>query len=417
MLFCIILHDRKPNIAGMEYDDIKELYDSSIRKISTVNTDFKRYLYTLINWKNRLIGIKGPRGVGKTTLVLQHIRESFDDYGKVLYVSLDDFWFLSHSVFEMVEYHYAHGGTHVFFDEIHCFSHWQTMLKNIYDRYSDLHIVYTGSSMLELDSHEGDLSRRLRAYELYGMSFREFLSFEKSCVLQAISLETLLDNHLAIASEVTSKVKILPLFEKYLEHGYYPYYAEEGDGFFQRLQSTIRQVLETDLPQVEHVEFSTIQKIKKMLTVLAERVPQTPKMNELFAQLETGRDQGLKMLRLLERAGLVSLLVSETKSLKHLYKPDKIYLDNPNLMHCLAVKADTGTIRETFFDNQLKEGHVVRFPQKGGFLVDGKWLFEVGGHGKDFSQIKDEPDIYLAVDGTEYGRGNRIPLWMFGLLY
>lgn len=401
----------------MEYDDIKELYDSSIRKISTVNTDFKRYLYTLINWKNRLIGIKGPRGVGKTTLVLQHIRESFDDYGKVLYVSLDDFWFLSHSVFEMVEYHYAHGGTHVFFDEIHRFSHWQTMLKNIYDRYSDLHIVYTGSSMLELDSHEGDLSRRLRAYELYGMSFREFLSFEKSCVLQAISLETLLDNHLAIASEVTSKVKILPLFEKYLEHGYYPYYAEEGDGFSQRLQSTTRQVLETDLPQVEHVEFYTIQKIKKMLTVLAERVPQTPKMNELFAQLETGRDQGLKMLRLLERAGLVSLLVSETKSLKHLYKPDKIYLDNPNLMHCLAVKADTGTIRETFFDNQLKKGHVVRFPQKGDFLVDGKWMFEVGGHGKDFSQVKDEPDSYLAVDGTEYGRVNRIPLWMFGLLY
>lgn len=401
----------------MEYSEIKTLYDSSTRRINAVNTDFKRYLFTQINWRNRLIGIKGARGVGKTTLVLQHIKEHFPNYEKVLYVSLDDLWFSSHSIFDMVEYHYTHGGTHIFFDEIHRYPHWQTMLKNLYDSYRDLHIVYTGSAMLELDAREGDLSRRLRTYDLYGMSFREFLSFEQACQVPTISLKTLLKNHLSIAMVIIPQVKILPLFEKYLQCGYYPYYSEEGDGFSQRTQSTIRQVLEIDLPGVEPIEFSTIQKIKKMLMILAERVPQTPKMNELYAQLEIGREQGLKMLHLLDRAGLIALLSSETKSLKHLYKPDKIYLNNPNLMNCLSTKADMGTIRETFFNNQLNAIHTLRLPNKGDFLVDGTWLFEVGGSNKNFSQIKDAPNSFLAIDGTEYGHGNRIPLWMFGLLY
>ena len=217
--------------------------------------------------------------------------------------------------------------------------------------------------------------------------------------------------------DLTSKVKILPLFEKYLRCGYYPYYAEEGDGFLQRLQGTVRQVLESDLPAVEDVSFATIQKTKKMLMILAQRVPQTPKMNELYAQLETGRDQGLNMLNLLDRAGLVSLLSTEAKSLKQLSKPDKIYLGNPNLMNCLSSNVDTGTLRETFFNNQLRMNHSTVLPLKGDFLVDGKWLFEVGGKSKDFSQIKDEPDSFLALDGMEFGHGNRIPLWMFGMLY
>ena len=401
----------------MEFSDVKILYDNSTRKIYSVNTDFKRYLYPTINWKNRLIGIKGVRGVGKTTLVLQHIKESFKEFEQVLYVSLDDLWFTSHSVMDLVDYHVAHGGTHIFMDEIHRYDHWQTLIKNIYDRYNELHIVYTGSSMLELDAKEGDLSRRLRSYELFGMSFREFLWFEGVSRLPAVTLDELLRKHLKLALELTSKVKIIPMFEKYLRCGYYPYYAEEGDGFFQRLQGTIRQVLESDLPAVEDVSFSTIRKIKKMLMVLAQCVPQTPKMNALYAQLETGRDQGLKMLHLLDRAGLVSLLSTEAKSLKQMSKPDKIYLGNPNLMCCLSQNIDMGTLRETFFNNQLRMGHSLVLPSKGDFLVDGKWLFEVGGKTKDFSQIKDIPNSFLALDGIEFGQGNRIPLWMFGLLY
>lgn len=401
----------------MEYSDIKSLYDNSIRKITSVNTAFKRYLYHTVNWNNRLIGIKGARGVGKTTLVLQHIKENFNELEKVLYVSMDDLWFASHSAMDLVDYHVAHGGTHIFMDEIHRYEHWQTLIKNIYDRYDDLCVVYTGSSMLELDAKEGDLSRRLRAYELYGMSFREFLWFEGVAQLQPVPLEELLQDHLRLAVDLSSKVKILPLFEKYLKCGYYPYYAEEGDGFFQRLQGTVRQVLESDLPAVEDVSFATIQKIKKMLMILAQRVPQTPKMNELYAQLETGRDQGLKMLHLLDRAGLVSLLSAEAKSLKKLSKPDKIYLGDPNLMYCLSSNVDIGTLRETFFNNQLRTGHSLVFPPKGDFYVDGRWLFEVGGRTKDFSQIKDEPDSFLALDGMGFGHGNRVPLWMFGMLY
>ncbi|MBO4738567.1 MAG: ATP-binding protein [Bacteroidales bacterium] len=401
----------------MDYNDIKQLYDNSIRKITTVKTDFKRYLYTQINWKNRLIGIKGGRGVGKTTLILQHIKETFADLEKVLYVSVDDLWFSSHSIFDLVEYHYTHGGTHIFFDEIHRFRQWQTMLKNIYDKYDDLYIVYTGSSLLELDVREGDLSRRLRVYQLYGMSFREFLCFESVLNIKPITLDILIKNHLNIASEHVSQVKILPLFEQYLQHGYYPYYSEEGDGYFSRLQSTIRQVLDADLPEIEDVSYATIQKIKKMLMILAERVPQTPKMNELYAQLETGRDSGLKMLQLLDRAGLIALLRSESKSFKQMYKPDKIYLGDTNLSFCLSNAVNIGTLRETFFYNQLKVQHSLVLPSQGDFKVDGKWLFEVGGQNKDFSQIKDEPNSYLAIDETEYGHKNKIPLWMFGLLY
>lgn len=401
----------------MEYSDVKTLYDNSVRKISSVTVDFKRYLFSEINWKNRLIGIKGARGVGKSTLVLQHIKESFTDLAKVLYVSMDDLWFSSHAAMELVDYHVSHGGTHIFMDEIHHYKHWQNLIKNVYDRYDNLHIVYTGSSMLELDSKEGDLSRRLRSYTLFGMSFREFLIFENAAHPQAITLEEILLNHQEIAVELTSKLKVLSLFEKYLQCGYYPYYAEEGDGFYQRLQSTIQQVLESDLPSVEDVSYATIQKIKKMLMILAQCVPQTPKMNELYAQLETGRDQGLKMLQLLDRAGLVSLLSSEAKSLKQLSKPDKIYLGNPNLMYCLTQHINTGTLRETFFNNQLRSRHSLILPPKGDFLIDDKYLFEVGGSKKTFDQIADIPDSFLAVDETEFGHGNRIPLWMFGMLY
>ena len=416
MLFLYFCRSKK-QMSNMEYSDVKTLYDNSIRKITTVRTDFRRYLYSQINWDNRLIGIKGGRGVGKTTLILQHIKESFTDLEKVLYVSMDDLWFSSHSVFDLVEYHYTHGGTHLFLDEIHRFREWQTFLKNIYDMYDDLHVVYTGSSLLKLDSREGDLSRRLRSYQLYGMSFREFLCFEGICTMPSVDLETLLKEHLHIASEAAAHVKLLPKFEQYLRHGYYPYYAEEGDGFFSRLQSTVRQVLDSDLFETEDVSYATIQKVKKMLMILAERVPQTPKMNELYAQLDTGRDNGLKMMNLLDRSGLIALLRSEAKSFKQMSKPEKIYPGDTNLSFCLSNAVNKGTLRETFFYNQLRVDHKVLLPPKGDFRIDGKWLFEVGGNNKNFTQIKDEPDSFLAIDETEYGRGNKIPLWLFGFLY
>lgn len=392
------------------------LYTVSNRRVSQIDLSYKRPIYYQINWDNRLIGIKGPKGVGKSTLLLQHIKETFSDLSKVLYVSLDNMWFASNSLIDLVEYHYTHGGTHIFLDEIHKYKHWQDAIKNIYDDYPDLHVVYTGSSILKLKAGDGDLSRRMRSYEMTGLSFREYMAFEGELQYRVLSLEDLLNNHVTIASEIVSKVKILPAFESYLKEGYYPFYKEEGDGYLSRVQEVITQTIDMDIPAVEEVEYGTLQKLKKLLMILAVQLPFIPRMNELYHELETNREQGLKLLSLLEDAKLISMLKTPVKALKHLSAPDKLYLDNPNMMYALSEKVDIGTVRETFFNNQLSVNNKVSLPPKGDFKVDDRFLFEVGGRKKSFDQIKDEPDSFLAIDSVEIGNGNRIPLWLFGFL-
>ncbi|MCQ2146471.1 MAG: AAA family ATPase [Bacteroidales bacterium] len=392
------------------------LYTVSNRRVSQIDLSYKRPIYFQINWDNRLIGIKGPKGVGKSTLILQHIKESFSDLGKILYVSLDNLWFASNSLIDLVEYHYTHGGTHIFLDEIHKYKHWQDAVKNIYDDYPDLHVVYTGSSILKLKAGDGDLSRRVRSYEMTGLSFREYLIFEGKLEYQVLSLEDILNNHVTIAADIVSRVKILPAFESYLKEGFYPFYKEEGDGYLSRVQEVITQTIDMDIPAVEEVEYGTLQKLKKLMMILSVQLPFIPKMNELYQELETNREQGLKLLSLLEDAKLISMLKTPVKALKHLSAPDKLYLDNPNMMYALSEKADIGTVRETFFNNQLSVNNKVSLPAKGDFKVDDRYLFEVGGRKKSFEQIKDEPDSFLAVDSVETGNGNRIPLWLFGFL-
>jgi len=401
----------------MEERDVEKIYRSYRRRLKDTPLSFIRFIYDKINWNDRLIGIKGARGVGKTTLMLQHIKQNFEHTDQALYVSLDNLWFATHSLDDLVEYHYTHGGTHLFLDEVHRFPKWQTMLKNLNDDYPDMHITYTGSSMLEIDVQQGDLSRRQIVYQLAGLSFREFLAFECGMKVPACSLEELLQNHVTIASDITDQLKILPLFEKYLRTGYYPFYKDTYEGYDFRLQEVVRQVIESDLPAVEDIHYVTTQKVKKMLMILAERVPHTPKMNDLYKELETNREQGLKMLYALERGGLLGLLTTQMKNYTSLSRPDKIYLDNPNLMYALSSNAHIGTVRETFFFNQLNVTHELLLPRQGDFYVDRHYLFEVGGRSKTFEQIKDVPDSFLAVDGTEVGHHNRIPLWMFGLLY
>lgn len=389
------------------------------RRLATTPMSFFRYLYKEIDWNDTLIGIKGPKGCGKSTLLLQHIKETFKgkELEKVLYVSLDNLWFSSHDIIDVVDYHYTHGGTHLFIDEIHYYKHWQTLLKNISDDFPGLHVVYTGSSMLQLESSEGDLSRRLTMYEMRGLSLREFLAYDGVLQISSVTLDELLENHVGIAMEVCAKTKVLQHFKKYLQIGYYPFYKTVHHGYYQRLQSVANQVIEVDYPNVEDITMPTIRKTKKLLMILAERVPQLPKMNELYKELETDRNQGLKMLYALQRAGLLQLLTDDAKRLDNLSRPDKIYISNPTMMYALTPKVDIGTLRETFFINQLSQGHDLRYPKAGDFLVDKRFLFEVGGKGKKFDQIKDIPDSFLAVDDTEVGYGNRIPLWMFGLLY
>lgn len=398
--------------------EIEDLLLNYHLRLQSTPLDFHRYIYDSIDWTDRLVGIKGPKGVGKTTMMLQYIRSHFANPDDALYVSLDNLWFQSHSLQDFVKYYYIHGGRHLFLDEVHYYPQWQTLFKNIYDTYPDLQIVYIGSSMLRLKSGEGDLSRRLLDYTMAGLSFREYLEYEGVASLPVMKLDELLRHHVSVAMDTKAKIpSIQPLFEQYLHHGYYPFYKVARTGFESRLQRVVNQVLEVDYPAIDEVTVSTIRKAKRMLMVLAEHVPQMPKMNALYAQLETDRVQGLKMLDALERAGLLALLTDKVKSLKVLSRPEKIFLNNTNLMYALGSKTNIGTIRETFFFNQVSQVCDVHYPAKGDFLVDDRYLFEVGGSGKTFEQIKDIENSFLAVDETEIGSRNRIPLWMFGLLY
>ena len=403
----------------MNESRIEEIIRVFNRRLTATPTEFHRYLFYEIDWEDKLIGIKGPRGCGKTTLLLQHIKQSFhgQELEKVLYVSLDNIWFADNKILDLVDFHYNHGGTHIFIDEIHYEPKWQTMLKNMSDNYPGMYIVYTGSSMLEIDAHEGDLSRRQVMYEMRGLSFREYLEYEGVVKHERLTLEQLMDNHVEIAMDICSRTNVLGCFNKYLREGYYPFYKAVRQGFDSRLLATVNQVIESDYPQIDDVTVATIRKTKKMLMVLSECVPQLPNMSQLYRELETDRNNGLKMLRALERGGLLLLLGSKAKSINQLSRPDKIYINNPTLMYALSPRADIGSVRETFFMNQLSQSHELSYPKAGDFLVDGRYLFEVGGKGKTFSQIKDIPDSYLAVDDTEIGRGARIPLWLFGMLY
>lgn len=396
-------------------DQILRIYS---RRLQCTPEGFKRYLIDKIDWRDNLIAIKGAKGTGKTTMLLQRIKESFTDKDKALYLSLDNLWFETHSINDLIEYHYTHGGTHLFLDEVHYYPKWKTLIKNINDDYPGLHVVYTGSSMLKIDSGVADLSRRQLPYTLHGMSFREYLLYEGLAEMEPISLDLLLRDHRRIAEDILSNgMKILPAFGEYLRCGYYPFYKSVYSGFEIRLQQVVNHVLENDYPIIEGVEQSTIRKTKKMFMILAEQVPQTPNMSNLYNELETDRNQGLKMLYALEKAGLLALLSDKPKHIDKLSRPEKIFMDNSNLMYAYAMAPNIGTVRETFFLSQLAVDHSVTYPAKGDFLVDGKYLFEVGGRKKSFEQIKDVADSYLAVDDTEIGHHNRIPLWMFGLLY
>ncbi len=397
--------------------DIQPLLNAFHRKLAATDLCFKRYLYSRINWNVRLVGIKGARGVGKTTLLLQHIRETFPDLEKVVYVSLDNLWFENHRLEELVEFLYTHGVVHIYFDEVHRYKNWPALLKHFYDSYPDLNIVYTGSAMLAIDNSVADLSRRQSLYTLSGLSFREYLEYEGIATIPPVELGQLLAEHTKYALDVVTGIKVLKHFDQYLQRGYYPYYKEVGEDFLMRVAEVARLVIDSDIPAVEDVTYTTVQKIKKLLMVIAESVPLEPNINKLSAQLESTRDQTLKMLYLLERAGLLWLLTDKPKDYKHLTGPKKIYLNNTNLMHALSTEVSKGTMRETFFANQMGAVSSLTMPKQGDFMADGKYLFEVGGSGKTFDQIADIPNSYLAIDGTETGSGNRIPLWLFGCLY
>ena len=404
----------------MEHNDILPLVSQLNNRLKATSLTFKRFLYHDIDWRPRLIGIKGSRGVGKTTLLLQHIKESFSrNIQQVFFASLDDIWFQGHSLVDLAEYLSTHNYTHLFLDEVHKYPDWNVVIKTIYDSFPSLHIVYTGSSMLEIDNSKSDLSRRQILYTLPGLSFREFLEFEGVLKMEPLPLEQILSLHQSVAMQVTSNIKVLTYFERYLRVGCFPFYKEtfSEDEYYGKIRAIINLVVESDMPAVEDVSYSTVQKTKQLLMTIAPNVPLVPNISKLSQQLETNSPQCLKLLYTLDRANIIRVLSKRQKDYKHLSKPDKILLNNSNLLYALSARADVGTCRESFMVHQLATQGEVSVAPKGDFLFEDTYLFEVGGRGKDYSQIADVENSFLAVADTEVGVGSRIPLWMFGLMY
>ena len=403
----------------LESQDVEELIETSNRQIREETTAFHRYLMDEVDWRDKLICIKGPRGTGKTTLMRQRMKEAFgEDSRSALYVSLVDLWFARYGLKDLVEYLYEHGYTHLFVDEVHHLGkEWSLVIKNITDQFRKMNLVYSGSSLLQLEKAAGDLSRRQATYLLKGMSFREYLVLEGLLDAKPLTFEEVLKDHVRIAADIDRQLKVLPHFETYQRIGYYPFYRESHGQFRARLVETVNKVLEVDYPSIDEVSQDTIRKTRRMLMVLAENCPQTPNMSKLYHELDTGRDQGLKMLKALHRAGLLSLVDSKGLKLDDLSKPEKIYVDNANLMYALVQQVNGGVARETYFYNQVGNDHAVAYTGVGDFVVDGKWTFEVGGKRKGFAQIADLPNSYVVNDGTSVGHGNKIPLWLFGFLY
>jgi predicted AAA+ superfamily ATPase len=395
---------------------MQKLIEHYTRLLANTQLDKKRYLIGQIQWEHRLIGLTGPRGAGKTTLILQRIKEARLG-GSALYVSLDNLYFAKNTLSDMAHEFYLGGGSHLFLDEVHRYPNWAIEIKNLYDSYPSLNIVFTGSSILEIYKAQADLSRRSVMYALPGLSFREFLYFEDLAEFPALTLEDIIAGHAGIAAGISSKMRIIPAFRAYLQHGYYPFYKEGLDAYFDKLSGIINVILENDLPAIVNLQNATIYKIKRLLAHVATMVPFTPNINELSGLIETDRKSLLGYLEYLERAELLRMLYGTPGRLSSLAKPAKLFTENANLLFALSNNTQSGTLRETFFANQLSQCHTLSIPAAGDFLVDETWLFEVGGKGKTFRQIKNAANSFIAYDDMEIGMGNKIPLWLFGFLY
>lgn len=388
------------------------------KKLRFTSTAFIRSTMYEINWDARLIGIRGARGVGKTTLLLQHIKRNFQQDERTLYVSLDNIYFSDNRLYDFADRFVKRGGTRLYLDEVHKYPHWSQELKNIYDDMPELQIIFTGSSLLEILNSRADLSRRAIVYEMQGLSFREYLNYNLRTSLPVLSLSDLLERHTQTAEELTASLKVLEHFPRYLRHGYYPYYNELPDLYPQRVEEVVNMTLEVELPQLRGVDISYLPKIKQLLLIISESAPFIPNISKLSERIGITKNALLTYLSVLAESKLTYNLLKSAFGISRLQKPDKIYLENTNLMYVLSPsEANIGNIRETFFANQLKKSHQVTMSEASDFLVDGIYTFEIGGKRKGYSQIEGIPNGFIVADDIEIGFGNKIPLWMMGFLY
>ncbi len=387
----------------------------SEKKRNEVTEAFTRYLLPEVDWNQRLILLLGHRGVGKTTLLLQQMKA---DVSKSIYLSLDDYYFEEKRLIEVVGALYDLGYRSFYLDEIHRYVHWSKELKNVYDDFTDSKFIVTGSSILEISKGQEDLSRRAVVYPLVGLSFREFLLLEEKVDLPVLTLDQIMQQHATIASDYLDHFDFKSSFKNYLTYGYYPFYREGKRVYHQKLQETTHLVIDSDITPFEELNYSTVRVMKKLLYVISQSVPFIPNISKLAEKMGVTRNTILKLLDILDKAQLLSLLHTSTEGISMLQKPEKIYLQNTNLAYMFAHESpNVGNLRETFFFNQLQVRHQVTAPKYGDFMVDSQYVFEVGGTSKTSKQIQGVPNAYLAIDGIEGGVGNRIPLWLFGFLY
>ena len=401
---------------------MEKLFDRHREYMALVPMDYIRSFADNIDWQARLTVIKGPKGVGKSTLMQQYIKSHYSDGDQhVLYCSADMSYFSNHTLTEVADKFIKQGGTHLFIDEIHKYSGWSAEIKEIYDLYRGLRVVLSGSSLLQINDGDVDLSRRMVCYNMPGLSFREFLRLDQGIQTDPVGLEDILNNSAESCSAIRKKCRPLEFFGRYLERGYYPFCFEAGKNYHGLVEAVVNYTVDSELTRYRGLDIGNSNKLKALLQVISEMVPYDVDISKLSRSIGIMRPTTLKYLKHLEESCLIRRVFEDLKRITDLQKPDKIYLDNTNLMYVLCQdRPDTGTMRETFVANQLAAaGHRVEYAgyKNGDFRVDGKYIIEIGGADKGYGQIGSQPNSFIAADDIDTAYGRKIPLWMLGFLY
>ena len=386
----------------------------------------KRYLYDKIDWTQRCLGILGSRGTGKTTMILQYIKDNYGSSDQALYIQLDHPGFHAVELYEFAERFFQYGGRLLALDEVHKYPQWAGHIKAIYDSFPGLKIIFSGSSLLKVSQQKSDLSRRAVIYHLHGLSFREYLNFSLNMNFQPFTIREITENHTAIAADIQKKIRPLEHFSRFQKEGYYPFFMESRKLYHARLSEVISHILEVDLPQVNNIKTANITKIKKLLFMLAVSVPTELNINKLSTIIGASRQVVHDYIEYLKNARLFNLVRMGGSGYRIINKTEKIFLENTNLFHALSPEVNTGAAREAFFVNQMLNSlsyhpqvmdDGIMLSKAGDFVVNSEYTFEVGGKNKSAAQIKGIDNAYIASDGINSGFGNKIPLWIFGFLY
>ena len=396
---------------------MQKLYEMSKQLVELTELEYIRPQISFFEQNERLIGIKGSRGVGKTTLLLQFAKTRLKNRNYV-YLSLDNTYFTENKLVDFVDDFVKNGGEYLLLDEVHHYTNWSIELKNIYDNYKGLTVLYTGSSLLHLTKGRADLSRRTVMDTLLGFSFREYVNITEGFDFEALSLVDIVGNHVEIATKLFARIKPIVKYKEYLKYGYYPFFLHNKESYPFKLAEITNQILEADLPQFAKINYSNVKKLKQVLYAISESVPFKPNITKLSAQIAISKNTLMDYMHYLKEALLIDFLYSEKSGFSKISKPEKIYLYHPNLMFSITNNnTNIGNMRESFFLNQVSANNVVNYTKKGDFIVNNKYIFEVGGKNKKYNQIANIENSYLVLDDIEIGFRNQIPLWLMGFLY